>query len=93
MRKQRRTRITVETDRLLILRQSQSPIKAWCQGCTDQVEMLSADQAATVAGVRCRTLYRWVEAESIHFVEGGDGRLLICFNSLLNWSSDHPRQL
>lgn len=83
MREQRQTRITVETHRRLILRRSQSVVQAWCQGCASQVEMLPAEQAAAVASVSCRTIYRRVEAEKVHFVETGDGRIVVCLNSLI----------
>ena len=44
--------------------------------------MVTADEAAGLAGVSSRTIYRRVEAESLHFMETNEGRLLICTNSL-----------
>ena len=46
------------------------------------VEMITPDEAAKLAGMSSRSLYRLVEAESIHFTETHDGSLLICLNSL-----------
>ncbi|MBI4470241.1 MAG: hypothetical protein HY650_13060 [Acidobacteria bacterium] len=86
MRRTRQTRVTVETHRLVTLRQRQSGSPAWCQECATQVQMLEPEQAAAVAGVSCRTIYRWVEAERVHFVEDAGGRILICLNSLFDKS-------
>ena len=44
--------------------------------------MLHPDEAAVTAGVSVRTVNRWVEAETVHFDETLDGRLLICANSV-----------
>jgi len=44
--------------------------------------MVSPGQAAALAGVSVRTVNRWVEAESIHFLESADGQLFVCLNSL-----------
>ena len=82
-KKERQTTITIDTHRILVLGRHQGVAQAWCRECTQQREMLPAEQAAAVAGVSCRTIYRWVEAEKVHFVEA-DGRLLICLNSLLD---------
>jgi len=46
------------------------------------VEMITPNEAAKLAGISSRSVYRLVEAESIHFTETRDGSLLICLNSL-----------
>jgi hypothetical protein len=46
------------------------------------VEMITPNEAAKLAGISSRSVYRLVEAESIHFTETHDGLLLICLNSL-----------
>jgi hypothetical protein len=56
---------------------------AWCEGCSGQATMISAEQAAVLAGVRSRTLHRWAHARAIHFTESPEGRLLICLRSLM----------
>jgi hypothetical protein len=83
MRTKKKTEITVETDQVLIIRQRRSGVRAWCDGCAQPVKLVTAEEAATVAGVSTRTIYRWVEAEKVHFTETPDGSLLICLNSLL----------
>jgi hypothetical protein len=44
--------------------------------------MLSVDEAAAVARSSSRAIYRRVEADTLHFTETPEGRLLICLNSL-----------
>jgi len=44
--------------------------------------MVSADEAAVIARVSPRTIYRWIEAGEIHFEESSEGLMLICPNSL-----------
>jgi hypothetical protein len=83
MGSKKRTEITVETDRVLVIRRHRSVIRAWCEGCAEPVKMVTAEEAAAVAGVTARTIYYWVEAEKVHFIETPDGVLLICPSSLL----------
>jgi len=44
--------------------------------------MVTIDEAAKLARVSSRTVYRWVEDDSLHFTETSDGRLLICCESI-----------
>jgi hypothetical protein len=53
----------------------------WCPNCRRQVRMVTPEHAAQIAGVTPRTIYRWVDAGCIHFVERS-GHLLICFPAL-----------
>jgi hypothetical protein len=78
----RRTEITIETHRLLVIRSSGTSIRARCDQCDQWVQMVTPNQAAAIAHVAVRTINRWVEAESIHFAESPEGLLLICLNSI-----------
>ena len=78
----RRTEITVERHRVLVLSRRRVSAKAWCAPCGKQVRMVTADEAAELSGVSPRIIYRRVEAGSLHFAEANEGRLLICTNSL-----------
>jgi hypothetical protein len=53
----------------------------WCPNCRRQVQMVTPEHAAQIAGVTARTVYRWADAGCVHFVERG-GHLLICFPAL-----------
>ena len=44
--------------------------------------MLTPEEAARLACVSPRTVYRWVEAGRLHFSEMPDGGLFICLASL-----------
>jgi len=80
----RRTEITVETDRVLIIRWDHTSVHTWCALCAEQVKMLTAEGAAAAAGVSLRAICRRVESGQLHFSETPDGQLLICLNSLLD---------
>ncbi len=74
-----RTEITVETDRLVIVKRHRRT--AWCATCSSQVEMLSIDDAAIFAHVNTRTIFRWAESGAVHSSETREGLLLICPHS------------
>jgi hypothetical protein len=79
--KTKRTEITIETDRLLFVSSTRKVVD-WCAACGAQVEMVTVDQAAILAHVDARTIFRRVEAETLHFSETAEGSLRICPNSL-----------
>ena len=39
-------------------------------------------EAATLARVDTRTIYRWIETAQIHFTETAEGQMLVCLSSL-----------
>jgi excisionase family DNA binding protein len=82
MRRRRRTEITVETERVMVIRQRRGIGQAWCAACAQYVTMLTAEEVAAVTEVSRRTVYALVEAGRIHFSESPDGALFICLNSL-----------
>jgi hypothetical protein len=77
----RRTEITVETDRLLVIRGHKKVI-AWCAPCARHREMLATDDAALAAHVKSSTIFHWAESGRIHGSETPEGLLLICPESL-----------
>ena len=77
----KRTEITVEIDRLLVIRSNQRLI-AWCPPCAEHREMLATDDAALTARVKSSTIFHWAESGRIHSTETADGLLLICAQSL-----------
>lgn len=80
----KRKEITIETERLLVIRRRYQAVEAWCDRCQQAVVMIRPDQAAAVTGRTMRTIFNEVEAHAIHFLEQPDGLLLICLNSLLD---------
>lgn len=85
----RTAEVTIETEESVVLRNTKGRQTSlmWCPICRLQVEMATPEQAAQIAGVTTRTIYRWVEAERIHFVEARDAPLLICKTSLCDSKS------
>lgn len=56
--------------------------QTWCADCAGPSVMLAPEQAATLAGVSQRTIYRWVEAGQVHFVESVEKGLRVCAHTL-----------
>ncbi len=77
----KRTEITVEIERVMLVSSRKSPV-IWCEACDALVGMLTVDEAAALAGVSSRSIYRRVESGQLHFAETPEGRLFICPNSL-----------
>ena len=82
MNTRKRTEITIETNRVLVISKRKISILTWCAECKERVEMVTADEAATLAGVSSRTIYRWADVEKLHFTETSEGRLIICCASI-----------
>ena len=86
MRRTRRMTITVEKERLLVVSQI-SRGESWCEECNARVRILSPAEAAAVAAVSDRTIFRQIESRRLHFTETSQGAVLICLNSLMKQSS------
>ncbi len=82
MKRRKRVEITVETS-LLVVRRSQNQAPVWCIECASPVQSVTPEEAAMLAGVSTRTVYRWMEAGQLHFFETAEQSPLICLNSLL----------
>ena len=83
MAKRRRTEKTVEIHEVYVIRQTSGPLPALCAEClTGDALMVAPEQAAVIAAVPVRTIYRWVEAELIHYKEATDGSIIVCVKSL-----------
>jgi excisionase family DNA binding protein len=44
--------------------------------------MITPNQAAAIAGVSSRTIYRWIEESKIHFTEDSSELILVCVPSI-----------
>lgn len=78
----RRTEITIESSRLMFIREVGRTARAKCLVCDVGGEMMTPDHAATLFRVSTRIIHRMVEDGKVHFRETPDGSLLICLNSL-----------
>lgn len=86
MKVRSKTEITVETHRILTIKRGSRCRLAWCEECGEQARMVTADEAAILAGLSLRTTYQLIEARKLHFLETTDRVVLICLNSLGNLS-------
>jgi hypothetical protein len=82
--------ITIET-RQMIIRHRARPVLDWCPECSSMVQWVAPQEAAALAGVSTRTIYRRVEAGQLHFTETAEQLPLICLDSLLG-STDTRRE-
>jgi hypothetical protein len=76
------TKITIETDSLLIVR-GRSLQQAWCPRCGSDVEMIPLDNAGVISNLSRREVEAWIESEDLHHSKATDGASLICLNSML----------
>lgn len=76
------TKITIETDSLLVLR-GRKVLCAWCPQCSAQTEMIPFDEIGVVSNLSAEEVENWLESEAIHRSKTADGTPLICLNSLV----------
>ena len=78
----RQTKITIETDSLLILR-GRSSLRAWCPECGSEVEMIPLDGVGVISNLTPTEVEAWMQSEDLHHTGAADGAPLICLNSML----------
>ena len=79
--KRKRTEITIETERTLFI-SSPRKVISWCAACGAPAKMVPVDEAALVARIDSRTIFRLVEAGRLHSSDTTEGLLLVCLDSL-----------
>ena len=87
----RRTEITIETSRRLVVRPLRGSFRAWCGGCLAEVRMITPNEAGALMNVSSRMIYQWIEDGRLHFTEEV-GTVLVCIVSLLPDESEKVRQ-
>jgi hypothetical protein len=75
------TRITIETERLLIIRHGAS-VREWCKQCATEVDMVPLESAAALGQVAAGTIQRLLDNEKLHLSKSCEP-VRICLNSLL----------
>jgi hypothetical protein len=78
----KQTKITIETDSLLILR-GRSSVRAWCPRCAAKVEMIAMKDVGVISNLDPHALEEWLHSEELHRLQAADGSPLTCLNSLL----------
>ena len=83
MTKTRKTERSVEIHELYVIRSKSGSLPPLCAECaTPDSIMVPAEQAAILAHVSVRMIYRWVESATVHYNEGQHGSLAVCLKSL-----------
>jgi hypothetical protein len=78
----KRTQITIETSRVLIVRRMHSS-RTWCRECAREVDVVGLEEASALTETTRPALQECVEAGKWHLPESSDGALLICLDSLM----------
>jgi hypothetical protein len=79
----RKTEKTVEIHEFYVIRTASGSLPALCDECsTGDAILVAPEQAALIAAVPVRLVYRWVESGVIHYKERPDGSLIVCVRSL-----------
>jgi hypothetical protein len=78
----KQTKITIETESLLILR-GRTPLRAWCQQCSGETEMIPLEGVGVISNLSAPDVEAWVQSQDLHRSHAPDGGTLICLNSLL----------
>ncbi|MEK6335441.1 MAG: hypothetical protein AABM67_10870 [Acidobacteriota bacterium] len=79
---QKRTEITIETERLLVISQRSERASLWCSRCARPVLMMTVTEAARTENTNAAVISELAEAGALHFAVTPTGRLFICSNSL-----------
>jgi hypothetical protein len=76
------TRITIETDSLLILHGRTSD-RVWCQQCEAEVGAIALENVGVISNLERDALQDWLNSGELHRLQRADGSTLICLNALL----------
>jgi hypothetical protein len=78
----RRTRITIQTDEIMVARRTASPVMAWCEKCERETGMVTLPQAALLCHVDRNAIQNWIHSGRLHVFESPEAGLLVCITSL-----------
>jgi hypothetical protein len=82
MHRRRRAEIMIEIDRTIVYTRRYARQPHWCESCAAEVEMITAFEAARLAGMSSYTIFARAEAGEIHSTVTAEGVLLLCIESL-----------
>ena len=78
----RTTEITIERRRSLTARRTRKRRLSFCPICERDNQFVTPEEAAAIASVTLRIIYRWLEDGRFHFIEQPGSELFICSESL-----------
>jgi probable HAF family extracellular repeat protein len=95
------TRITVETDMLMVIRRARS-VLAWCPNCRAEVNVITLGSGSLAEAATAAQLQQWLNTGKLHFWQRADESAQLCVPSLLQciecegvpiFSPPHPEPL
>ena len=78
----KQTKITIETDSLLLLRGGSSE-RGRCLLCNGESEMIALESLQVISNLDRHALEEWINSGELHRLQGEDGSTLVCLSSLL----------
>ena len=81
-RRLRRIEGEIKERQVVIISRPFVPPQKRCERCVQPSGMITPDEAAALCEVSTRTIYHWLESDTIHFSESSGEGLFICLNSL-----------
>jgi hypothetical protein len=78
----KQTKITIETESLLILRGRNSS-RTWCPQCAAEAEVIALEEVGVISNLDRSAFEEWVNSGELHRSETPNGSTLICLKSLL----------
>ena len=79
------TRITVETDTLMVLRRARA-VLAWCPDCRTEVNVINLTRESLADAATMAQLQHWLDTGKLHLWQPANGPIQICVPSLLQRS-------
>jgi hypothetical protein len=82
MTRHKRTEITIETERTLVIARRQST-RAWCRECGCDVYVIHAEMLTVTSRPRLVNSMGGAATGKWHSFAGPDGKVLVCLESLM----------
>jgi hypothetical protein len=76
------TKITIETDSLLIVR-GRNFQRTWCPTCAAEVESIAMERTGVISNLDQAALEEWINSEELQRLTTADGSEQICLSSLV----------
>ena len=68
----KQTKITIETDSLLILR-GRTSLRTWCEQCSGEVEVIPLEGVGVISNLPIPEVQAWIESDDLHRSQAPDG--------------------
>ena len=75
------TRITVETETLLVIRGAKAFL-AWCPSCRAEVDVIALGNDSLAGSITAAQIQEWLGTSGLHFWQTANGPAQICLPSL-----------